>query len=48
MLGMNQVIIVSHEPEIESYVDHVLRVTKRDGVSRVETQGILSKTTVGI
>ncbi|KYC52064.1 MAG: DNA double-strand break repair Rad50 ATPase [Candidatus Methanofastidiosum methylothiophilum] len=46
MLGMNQVIIVSHEPEIESYVDHVLRVTKRDGVSRVETQGTFSKTTV--
>ena len=48
MLGMNQVIIVSHEPEIESYVDHVLRVTKRDGVSRVENQGPFSKTTVGL
>lgn len=48
MLGMNQVIIVSHEPEIESYVDHVLRVTKRDGVSRVENQGTISKTTVDI
>jgi len=48
MLGMNQVIIVSHEPEIESYVDHVLRVTKRDGVSRVENQGTFSKTTVDL
>ncbi|HNR44402.1 MAG TPA: SMC family ATPase [Methanofastidiosum sp.] len=48
MLGMNQVIIVSHEPEIESYVDHVLRVTKRDGVSRVENQGTISKTTVDL
>ncbi len=48
MLGMNQVIIVSHEPEIESYVDHVLRVTKRDGVSRVENQGNFSKTTVDL
>ena len=48
MLGMNQVIIVSHEPEIESYVDHVLRVTKRDGVSRVENQGAFSKTTVDL
>ncbi|HOI77412.1 MAG TPA: SMC family ATPase [Methanofastidiosum sp.] len=48
MLGMNQVIIVSHEPEIESYVDHVLRVTKRDGVSRVEDQGAFSKTTVDL
>jgi exonuclease SbcC len=41
MLGMKQVIIVSHEPEIESYVDHVLKVTKRDGVSRVEGQEYL-------
>lgn len=48
MLGMNQVIIVSHEPEIEGYVDHVLRVTKRDGVSRVENQGTFSKTTVDL
>jgi exonuclease SbcC len=47
MLGMNQVIIVSHEPEIESYVDHVLRVTKRDGISRVESQESFSNTTVG-
>ncbi|KYC46328.1 MAG: DNA double-strand break repair Rad50 ATPase [Candidatus Methanofastidiosum methylothiophilum] len=48
MLGMNQVIIVSHEPEIESYVDHVLRITKRDGVSRVESQASFSRTTVGL
>ncbi len=47
MIGMNQVIIVSHEPEIESYVDHVLRVTKRDGISRVESQESFSNTTVG-
>ncbi len=48
MLGMSQVIIVSHEPEIESCVDHVLRVTKRDGVSRIESQSSFSKATVGI
>lgn len=48
MLGMNQVIIVSHEPEIESCVDHVLRVTKRDGMSRIENQSSFSRTTVGI
>jgi len=48
MLGMDQVIIVSHEPEIESYVDHVLRVTKRDGISRIECQPSSSKPTVGL
>jgi exonuclease SbcC len=48
MLGMDQVIIVSHEPEIESYVDHVLRVTKRDGISRIECQASSSKPTVGL
>ncbi|NMC76375.1 MAG: SMC family ATPase [Candidatus Methanofastidiosa archaeon] len=50
MLGMKQVIIVSHEPEIESYVDHVLKVTKRDGVSRVEGQEYIvnRKTTFSI
>ena len=50
MLNMRQIIIVSHEPEIESYVDHVLKVTKRDGVSRVEGQDFIdnARTTFGV
>lgn len=34
-LNMKQTIIVSHEPKMESYVENVLRVVKRDHVSRV-------------
>jgi len=34
-LGGNQTIIVSHEAKIESFVDCVLKVTKRDHVSEV-------------
>ena len=50
ILNMRQIIIVSHEPEIESYVDHVLKVTKRDGVSRVEGQDFIdnARTTFGV
>ncbi len=36
-LNMKQTIIVSHEPKMESYVENVVRVLKRDHVSRVLT-----------
>lgn len=32
-LQVKQVIIVSHDPKIESYVDHVVRISKREHVS---------------
>jgi len=32
-----QVIIVSHERELESFADQVLRVEKREGVSEIKT-----------
>jgi exonuclease SbcC len=32
-----QVIIVSHERELESFADHVLRVEKKEGVSEIQT-----------
>ncbi|MBW2963845.1 SMC family ATPase [Candidatus Woesearchaeota archaeon] len=34
-LGTKQTIIVSHEPKIESFVDHVIRIHKSGHVSRV-------------
>ncbi len=34
-LESEQIVLVSHEKELETYVDHVFRVTKQDGVSRV-------------
>lgn len=34
-LALEQVIIVSHEPQMEGYVDHVIRVEKRDHESVV-------------
>lgn len=34
-LGVEQVIIVSHENKIESFVDNVIRIGKEEGVSRV-------------
>jgi exonuclease SbcC len=34
-LKLNQVIIVSHEPKIDTYVDNVVRVFKENHVSRV-------------
>jgi exonuclease SbcC len=37
VLGIKQVIIVSHESKIESMVDHVIRIGKREGVSGVLT-----------
>jgi exonuclease SbcC len=35
-LGMKQVIIVSHESKIESFVENVIRVNKQDSVSVVD------------
>jgi len=35
-LGQKQVVIVSHEPKIESFVDHVLKVRKLEHVSTIE------------
>lgn len=35
-IDMGQIILVSHEPEIESYVENTLRVYKEGGVSRIE------------
>ena len=34
-LNIKQVIMVSHEPKLESYVDHIVRVVKEEHVSRV-------------
>jgi exonuclease SbcC len=34
-LGMKQTIIVSHEPKMESYVEHVIRVTKNNSESKI-------------
>ena len=34
-LGIKQIIIVSHEGKIESYVDNVLRVSKNEHVSDI-------------
>ncbi len=35
-LGLPQVILVSHERQLEGIADRVIRVRKRDGVSVVE------------
>jgi len=34
-LGSRQVILVSHERELESMADHVFRVEKKNGTSAV-------------
>ena len=34
-INIHQVIIVSHEKKIESFVDHVIAIKKDDHVSRV-------------
>ncbi len=34
-LNIKQVIIVSHEPKIESFVDNVLRISKSDYISKI-------------
>lgn len=36
-LDSEQIIMVSHERELEDYVDHVFRVAKTDGISTVTT-----------
>ena len=36
MLHLSQVLIVSHETKIESFVDNVIRVRKEEHVSQVE------------
>ena len=35
-LSVNQLIIVSHEPQIEQFVDHVIRIKKESDVSILE------------
>ncbi|OKY78734.1 MAG: ATPase involved in DNA repair SbcC [Candidatus Methanohalarchaeum thermophilum] len=37
-LKMNQIIIVSHEPKIESYVDNVINIYKQNGTSTTKQQ----------
>jgi len=34
-LDMQQIIIVSHEPKVESFVEHIIRVQKQGGVSSI-------------
>ena len=34
-LGLKQTILVSHDPKMESFVDHILRVEKSEHESRV-------------
>ena len=36
-LKIGQLIIVSHEPKIESFVDHVIKLKKENGFSKVES-----------
>jgi exonuclease SbcC len=36
-LNCPQVIMVSHERELESFADHVLKVEKREGISKIKT-----------
>jgi len=35
-LKMKQIIIVSHEPKIESFADRIIRIEKNEHVSKVE------------
>lgn len=35
-LNINQLILVSHEPKIESFVENVIRFKKENGLSRIE------------
>jgi exonuclease SbcC len=34
-LHIKQLLIVSHEPKIESFVDHIIRLKKENGVSKI-------------
>ncbi|MFW6117454.1 MAG: AAA family ATPase [Thermoproteota archaeon] len=36
-LDIPQTIIVSHEPKIESYVDHIIKIRKEEGISHIIT-----------
>ena len=36
-IGVKQVILVSHESKIESFVDYVIRIEKEEHISRVST-----------
>ena len=38
-MGCNQIILVSHEPELLSFADHVFRIEKSDGASRMVSPG---------
>jgi exonuclease SbcC len=35
-LNVEQLILVSHEQKIEGFVDHIIRIEKNNGISRVE------------
>jgi len=35
-LSVNQLIIVSHEPKIESFVESIIKFKKQDGITRIE------------
>ncbi|MFH1770088.1 MAG: AAA family ATPase [archaeon] len=35
IINIRQVILVSHEPKLESYVDHILRIHKKEHLSKV-------------
>ncbi len=35
-LNASQIILVSHESKIESFVDHIIRVKKESGISKIE------------
>ena len=35
-LNVSQLIIVSHEQKIESFVEHVIRFKKENGISMIE------------
>ena len=34
-LNLQQTLLVSHEPKIESFVENIIRITKEEGVSRI-------------
>ncbi len=36
-LESEQIILVSHDPELETCADHVFRISKQDGISRVQS-----------
>jgi exonuclease SbcC len=34
-LDLKQIVVVSHEPKIESFVENVIRITKDEHISRI-------------